>query len=162
MIYCLKREWNSNPLDNGAALSPLHQTRKVQVHYVKVNVESFLVEPFHFPRSLEFFRSHDGALLLRRLLQLGGSQNTRLSRCVAQNDSSLLGGLDVALVVAADAVSDGDEAKFVFVEAVSMICCKIQKPLCQSVVVLLLLQRVVQSRMAEVLFPIGNQEGFQL
>jgi hypothetical protein len=80
---------------------------------------------------------------------------------IAKNNTSLLGGLDVALVVAADAITDSDKSKFFVIEGISMICSKVQKSLCQAVIVMLLLDGIVQSRMTQVLFSIGNQKGLK-
>mmetsp|Transcript_10051 Transcript_10051/g.27538 ORF Transcript_10051/g.27538 Transcript_10051/m.27538 type:complete len:248 (+) Transcript_10051:1243-1986(+) len=103
----------------------------------------------------------DVSLLLSALLEIFLGEQSRLAGGIADDDASLLGGLDVGLEVAADPVSDGDEGEVSVVEDVSVIGGELQEPLREAVVVLLLLDRVVECGMAEVLFAVGDQEGLK-
>jgi len=89
-------------------------------------------------------------------------QQSSLTSGVTHENSSFLGRLDHRLVVAANSVADRDKLEFALIKHVSMICSKLQESFCQLVVVLLLLDSVVESRVAQVLFAIGNKELFKL
>jgi hypothetical protein len=120
---------------------------------------SALALPHHW--KLKFWRCNDGSFSTGRFLKFCWGKDTSFAGGVAKNNTSLLGGLDVALVIAADAITDCDKRKFFFIEDISVICSKVQKSLCQAIIVLLLLNGVIQSRMPQVLFSIGNQKGLQ-
>ena len=94
-------------------------------------------------------------------MQLCWRKDSSFASGISKNNSAFLGGLDVALVVASNSVSDSHETELAFVKDIGMLCCKIEKALGKLVVVLLLLYRIVQSTVAQVFFSIGNEEGFQ-
>lgn len=75
---------------------------------------------------------------------------------------SLPSRLHVALVVASNTIPHCDKIKLVRIKNVVMTGRHLQQPFCQPVVVLLLLCRVVKSRMTQVFVAIRNQEPFQL
>jgi hypothetical protein len=89
-------------------------------------------------------------------------QEARLSSSIAHQNTSLLGALDKALVVTSDAIAYRDEAKLSFVKHVAELRRNFEKILCQMVVVLLLLERIVESRVAEVLLTIRDQKLLEL
>jgi hypothetical protein len=70
--------------------------------------------------------------------------------------------LHVALVVAADAVSNCNKREVSVVKGISMLGGKLDHALCELVVVLLLLHGVVESRMTEVFFSVGNEKLLKL
>jgi hypothetical protein len=84
-------------------------------------------------------------------------EEARLSSSIAHQNSSLLGALNKALVVTSDAIAYRDEAKLSFIKHVAEFRRDFEKIICQAVVVLLLLERVVESRVAEVLFTIRDE-----
>jgi len=81
---------------------------------------------------------------------------------VPHEDAPLLGRLDKGLVVAADPVPDGDEVELGRVEDVTVLRRELEEPVRQSVVVLLLLDGVVEGRVAEVFLPVRYEELFEL
>jgi len=96
------------------------------------------------------------------LLKVFFREKTCLACSVSNNDAALLGRLHVGLEVATDAVTHRHKGKGFFVKDIAMLHSEFKEPLCEAVVVLLLLNSVVESRMPKVLFTIGNQKGFEL
>ena len=70
--------------------------------------------------------------------------------------------LNVGLVVAANPITDSHKIKLVRIKDVVMMSRQVHEALRQPIVVLLLFGRVVESRVTQILLPIGNQELFQL
>jgi len=103
-------------------------------------------------------RDVDRALGLCALLDLRVSNQPSLAGRVANNDATLLEALDVALVVAANAITYRHEGEVVFVEYVATFGSQFKHTLGELVVVLLLLDGVVKGRVAEILLPVGNKE----
>jgi hypothetical protein len=89
-------------------------------------------------------------------------QEARLSSRIAHQNPSLLGALNKALVVTSDAIAYRDEAKLSFIKHVAKLRRNFEKIICQAVVVLLLLERVVESRVAEVLLTIRDEKVLEL
>ena len=89
-------------------------------------------------------------------------QEAGLPGRVAHQYAALLGGLHVGLVVAPDPIPNGDKDKLLLIKDVPVLRCQFQKPFRETVIVLLLLDRVVESRMPKVLLPIENQELLKL
>lgn len=89
-------------------------------------------------------------------------EQPRLAGRVPHEDPSLLGRLDVRLEVAPDAVSDGNEIELVRVEDVPVGRGELQQAVGEAIVVLLLLHRVVERRVTQVLLPVGDEELFKL
>lgn len=85
----------------------------------------------------------DGSLLTGALFEVVVGDQPGLASSVANHDAPLLETLDVALVVAADAVADGHEGELVLVEDVAAVGGQFQEPFGEAVVVLLLLDGVV-------------------
>ena len=104
----------------------------------------------------------DCGLLAGTLLEVVVSDQPGLAGGVADDDAALLEALDVALVVAADAVADGHEGELVLVEDVAAVGGQLQEAFGEAVVVLLLLDGVVQGGVTEVLVPIGDEKFFEL
>lgn len=75
----------------------------------------------------------------------------RFPGSISYDYTTLLCGLDVTLEVAADTISDRDEAELGFVEHVPMFRGKLEQTLGEPVVVLLLLHGVVEGRVPKVL-----------
>ena len=88
-------------------------------------------------------------------------QESRLASGIANNDPSLLGRLHVGLEVTSDAVSDRNKVELLFIKDVSVFGSKFQQALSELVVVLLLLEGVVERRVAEVFLSIGHEKGFE-
>lgn len=89
-------------------------------------------------------------------------QQSRLSCRIPHEDTPLLGGLDVRLVVATDAIADRNERELFLIKVVAVLRGDLQQPICESVVVLLLLDRVVESRVSKILFSVRNEEVLEL
>jgi hypothetical protein len=106
--------------------------------------------------------THNGRFLSGRLFELIRGQETGFSSGISNDNASLLGGLDIRLEVASNAVADRDKRELDIIKDISMLGSQLQQALREPVVVLLLLDGVVESRMAEVFFPVGNEKGFQL
>ena len=104
----------------------------------------------------------DGRLLAGALLEVVVGNQPGLAGGIADDDAPLLEALDVGLVVAADAVADGNEGELVLVEDVAALGGQLQQPLREAVVVLLLLDGVVQGGVAKVLVAVGDEEFFEL
>jgi len=104
----------------------------------------------------------DGSLLAGALLEVIVGDQTGLAGRVANHDAALLQTLNVALVVATDPVADGNEGEFVFIERIAAVGGQLQKPFGEAVVVLLLLDGVVQGRVAKVLVTIGDEKLLEL
>lgn len=104
----------------------------------------------------------DGRLLAGTLLEVVVGNQPGLAGGVPDDDAPLLEALDVALVVAPDAVADGNEGELVLVEDVAALGGQLQQPLREAVVVLLLLSGVVQGGVAKVLVTVGNEEFLEL
>ena len=64
-------------------------------------------------------RDVDGALLAGALLKVIVGDQPGLASCVANDNAALLEALNIALVVAADAISYRDKREVVFVEDIS-------------------------------------------
>jgi hypothetical protein len=106
---------------------------------------------------------HDNSRRLTgALLQIIVGQQASFASGVTNNDSSLLGRLDVGLEVAPDAISYSHERKGFFIEYVAIISSQLKESFCQLVVVLLLLNSVVKSRVTKIFFPVCNEKCFQL
>lgn len=106
------------------------------------------------------FLALDSACFAGGLLQLIGRQETRFSSSIANDDAPLLGRLDIRFEVASNPVSDRDEGKLNVVKDIAVLASQFQQTLRETIVVLLLLDSVVKSRMAQVFLSIGNEEGF--
>ena len=104
----------------------------------------------------------NASFLARTLFQIIFREKTRLARGISHEDASLLGRLDVGLVVAPDAIADGDEGELVLVEDVAAVGGQLQEPFGEAVVVLLLLDGVVQGGVTKVLVAVGDEELFEL
>ena len=89
----------------------------------------------------------NGGLLAGALLEVVVGDQAGLASGVANHDAALLETLDVALVVAADAVADGHEGELVLVD-VAAVGGQLQEAFGEAVVVLLLLNGVVQGGVA--------------
>jgi hypothetical protein len=116
---------------------------------------------------LLIFASHsvgrkDASRLTCALLEVVFGQETRFTSRVTHEDSALLRRLYIRLEVASDTVTDRHETEFLLVKDVSVLGCQLKELFRQAVVILLLLHRVVESRVAKVLFAVRNQKGFEL
>lgn len=108
-------------------------------------------------------RRHDDiAIIHTQFHELVLRQKTRLASGIAEQDAALLGRLDKALVVASDSVADRDKVKVRLVKDIPVLRREFQKALRQAIVVRLLLDRVIERRVFEVLFTIGNEEMLEL
>lgn len=108
-------------------------------------------------------RNHShGVNLVVDVLQVVLRQEPRLACGVAHEDASFLGRLDVGLEVATDSVADRGEGELGSVKEVAVVRGKLEQSLGELVVVLLLLDGVVKGRVTEVLFPVGDEELFEL
>jgi len=103
-------------------------------------------------------RGDDGGVLSHTLLELILVQEACLASSVTHEDASFLGALDKALVVATDAISDCYKTEILGVKNIAVLGSELQQTLCETVVVLLLLKRVVQGRVTKVLLAVGNEE----
>ena len=104
----------------------------------------------------------DGGLLAGAPLKVVVGNQPGLAGGVADHNAALLETLDVALVVAPDAIADGDEGELVLVEDVAAVGGQLQEALGEAVVVLLLLDGVVQGGVTKVLVAVGDEELFEL
>lgn len=66
-------------------------------------------------------RSDDGAFFSSRFLQICRSENPCFARSISEDNSTLLGGLDVRLVETPDAISDSNKTKLFFVEDIQVL-----------------------------------------
>lgn len=105
-----------------------------------------LLKLFGFVLSPRFFLAFPFGLGL-----VGWQQQTPLPRC-----------LNVGLVVATNAIANGDKVKVVRIKDVAVLLGEFNQSLREQVVELLLLDRVVARRKLEVLVAVVNQEPFQL
>jgi hypothetical protein len=96
------------------------------------------------------------------LLQLFFGKESSFASGITDNDTAFLGRLNVGLEVTPDAISHRHKRKFFLVKDVAMLGSQLEESFREAIVVLLLLDRVVECRMSEVLFAIGNQKGFEL
>jgi hypothetical protein len=99
---------------------------------------------------------------MRTLLELFRCNQPLLSGGIANDNSAFLHTLHVALVVAADAVSNCNKREVGVVKGISMLGGKLDHAFSELVVVLLLLHGVVESRMTEVFFSVGNEKLLKL
>jgi hypothetical protein len=96
------------------------------------------------------------------LFQVFLIQKSCLSCRVSHEDSALLRGLDVGLEIAPNAITDSHVGKVAGIENVAMESAELQQFVRETIIVLLLLNRVVECRVTKVLFAIGHQETFEL
>lgn len=68
--------------------------------------------------------------------------------------------LKIGLVVASNLVTEHDKGKVL--KDVAMFRCHLEQVFCQLIVEPLLLDTVIETRVTQILFAIGNQEAFQL
>ena len=71
-------------------------------------------------------------------------------------------GLDKALVIAPNAVTNRDKVEFFWIKDIVMLRGYLKQTLRQSVVVLLLLSGVIHTRMLKIIITIGYQKALQL
>ena len=95
-------------------------------------------------------------------LEIVLSQKSSLASSVSHEDSALLGALDKTLVVASDAIAHRDKTELLFVKHVAVIGGKIQQIFSEAVVVLFLLERIVEGRVAKVFLSVGNKKLLEL
>ena len=108
------------------------------------------------------WRHNDLGFARRDLLELICLDKTSPLGGKSDDDPLLLPALNIALEVAADAVPDANKGEGLLVKDVAVRRSQIDEALGQFVVVRLLLDGVVECRVAQILVPIDNQEGFQL
>ena len=96
------------------------------------------------------------------LLELVCFDKTRPLGGKSDDDALLLPALNIALEIAADAVSDANKGEGLLIKDVAVGRSQINETLGQFVIVRLLFDGVVECRMTQILVPIGNQEGLKL
>lgn len=96
------------------------------------------------------------------LLELFRCYQAKLSCGIANDNSSFLHTLYIALVVATNAVSNCDKREVGLIKGVASLGSKLDHALGELVVVLLLLHGVVESRVAKVFFSVGNEKLLEL
>ena len=90
------------------------------------------------------------------LLELVLVNQTGATGGITNDDTLLLTALDEGLVEAADAIADNHKVKSPFVKDVTVFGCELDEAHGKLVVVVLLLDGVVESRVAEIFGTIGN------
>lgn len=78
------------------------------------------------------------------LLQLLFCHQSCLPCGISDDNTSLLHALDVALVVATDAIANSDEGELILVETVTMLLSQFDHSFSEAIVVLLLLHGIVE------------------
>ena len=91
---------------------------------------------------------HDATRLARALLQIIVGEETCFASSITNNHTSFLGGLNIGLEVTPNAVTYCDKREGFFVKYITVIGGKFKKPLGKLVVILLLLDCVVEGRVA--------------
>ena len=76
--------------------------------------------------------------------------------CVAHNNAPLLGALDIGLKVASDAIPHSNEGEIPSIEDIPMLGSQLEEALGEAVVVPLLLDCIIEGRVAKIFFTIGN------
>ena len=105
----------------------------------------------------------DGSHITRSSrLQFLFIEQPRFSSGISHEHSALLGGLHVGFEVASDSIANSHVGKVARIKEVTMLSSQLKQFIGKPIVVLLLLDRVVESRVAEVLLAVRNQETFQL
>jgi hypothetical protein len=99
--------------------------------------------------------------LLGTLLQVFFRQESGLASRVSNNEASLLGRLDITLEVASNTISNRDKAKLGLIKDVAVFGCQFEQAFRELVIVLLLLDGVVESRVSKVFLSVGNEKGFK-
>lgn len=101
------------------------------------------------------------SLLVRALLHLLIGQESCFSSSISHQNTPLLGRLNEGLVVTTNSVANRDKTKLC-TEHITMFGGEFQQAFGKSVVVLLLLQCIIESRIMQILFSIGDQELLEL
>lgn len=149
-------------------LSSEHKCRMMYIFermlYIKVHryrSPFLLALPAHSIALLLFIGSDDQTLLFGTLFKVFFGEQSSLAGGITDDDAAFLGGLNVRLEVATDSVSYSYKGELGLVKDIAMFCRQLEQPFGETVVVLLLLDSVVEGRMAEVFFSVSNQEGFK-
>jgi hypothetical protein len=93
-------------------------------------------------------RKDDTACYTSALLQIFFREEACLACGISDNDAAFLRRLDVGLEVTPDAISHHGKRESFLVKDVAMLSGQLEEPFCETIVVLLLLDRVVECRMA--------------
>ena len=112
-------------------------------------------------RDLTGRRNNDLSFLFGTLFQIFFRQESSLASRVSNNETTFLGRLDITLEIASNPISHRDKAKLGVIKDVAVFGCQFEQAFRELVIVLLLLDCVVESRVSKVLLSIGNQKGFQ-
>jgi hypothetical protein len=105
---------------------------------------------------------NDESFITHALLEIIFGQKSGLASSVSHEDTALLGALNKALVVASDAITNRDKTELFFVKDVPVFRGEFQQLFREAIVVLLLLEGVVECRVAEILLAVGNEELLKL
>jgi hypothetical protein len=99
--------------------------------------------------------------LFGTLFEIFFRHEPRLASGISNNKTTFLGRLDIGLEITSNTISYRHKAKLGVIKDVPVFGSEFEQAFREFVIVLLLLDRLVESRVSKVFLSIGNQKGFQ-